>query len=204
MGERQVRTIDFMDADGTGLRLEFAWRRDRFQHKLAALIDGRAVLLLESVEGSDEAWPPSPPLQQLSIEETRLGARVALLVGMAGRSHWSLSVEPGDEPKSLIFDAACLVRGDVGQLGSAYQFQGRATAEPSGWLLEAATARLRLHGLPTLGTTPVVDCRSDRLVVQPTPTALSAASVRWRYVARIVDGAGGLSPSIRALATATA
>ncbi|MEQ8791856.1 MAG: hypothetical protein RIC55_36705 [Pirellulaceae bacterium] len=49
---------------------------------------------------------------------------MALLVGMAGRSHWSLSVEPRhDESPDLagfLFDAACRFGGTPQTLGSRY------------------------------------------------------------------------------------
>src|ERR1044072_2775417 len=67
------------------LSIEFLWLSDRFQQVISIVAaDGQRQQLLESIEGSsDDAWPPSPPLQSLTIED-RPASRVALLVGMAG------------------------------------------------------------------------------------------------------------------------
>src|SRR6187401_2284712 len=74
-----------------GLRVEFLWCGDRFAHVVSlADPDGEAIPLWRSEEG--EAIP-CPPLQDLSIETLPDGRRVALLVGKAGRGHWSASIE---------------------------------------------------------------------------------------------------------------
>ena len=47
------------------LRIEFRWLEDRYVQHLS--LRGRDVgLSLEG--GSSDAWPPSPPIQQLSVE----------------------------------------------------------------------------------------------------------------------------------------
>ena len=75
--------------------------------------------MLESVEGSaSDDWPASPPLQNLSIEELAPGRRAALLVGMAGRSHWSASIEPVPGQAALLFDVACRTSDSDVSLGS--------------------------------------------------------------------------------------
>jgi hypothetical protein len=40
-----------------------------------------------------QPWPSSPPLQSMTIERRDGDAMVALAVGMAGRSHWSASLQ---------------------------------------------------------------------------------------------------------------
>jgi hypothetical protein len=108
---------------GIQLRLDFVERGDRLGHRIALVsTTGESTLLLESLEGnSADNWPPSPPLQSVSIEERGLGERVALLLGMAGNSHWSASiVVPANQPK-LIFDVACRHRAMPTWMGSQYE-----------------------------------------------------------------------------------
>ena len=104
--------------DGS-LHVDFIWQDDRFAHEFE-LRDGSRVA---SVEGTaDQAWPPSPPLQQLSRE--LIGDRHAILgVGAAGQSHWSISVEISvdDQQTSLKFDVACRSKTDPQWLGSTYR-----------------------------------------------------------------------------------
>ncbi len=104
---------------GAVLRLRFFRAGDRFAHRLE-LAEGDSIRpLLESLEGTAaEDWPASPPLQQLHVEERPTG-KVALLVGMAGRSHWSLAVETA--PNGFLFRAACRLREPPAKLGSRYR-----------------------------------------------------------------------------------
>ena len=110
-----------MTLSAAGLRLQFARSGDRFVHQVLWLdTAGNEHLLLTTAEGDDtNPWPPSPPLQDLHLESRGGGATVALAVGMAGRSHWSLSVEalPAGE---LRFDVACRTIDPPGPLGSSY------------------------------------------------------------------------------------
>jgi hypothetical protein len=83
------------------------------------------IELLRSVESAAAvAWPDSPPLQELHIED-RGGKPVALLVGRAGKSHWSASfacecAEGGEQ--RLVVDVACRVSTPPVSLGSSYAF----------------------------------------------------------------------------------
>jgi hypothetical protein len=98
------------------LRVDFQWRGDRFIH--GVFLDG--VEVGSSIEGGEhDAWPPSPPIQQLSFEQID-GSDVILGVGAAGRSHWSISVEL-DRDGLIKFDLACRCKDEVGFLGSTYQ-----------------------------------------------------------------------------------
>jgi len=70
---------------------------DRFGHVIALAEGDARIELLRSVEGDHtHSWPPSPPLQEVHLEQRGDGASIALAVGKAGSSHWSLSVEPAD------------------------------------------------------------------------------------------------------------
>jgi hypothetical protein len=84
------------------------------------------VLLFESQEGnSEEDWPASPPLQFVSIETRPKKLPVALLMGMAGGSHWSASIEQHPAEHSLRFDIACRAGSHPDKLGSRYRFGPR-------------------------------------------------------------------------------
>ena len=103
-------------------QVDFEWRSDRYHHKIIW-----AAHQLESVKGDDDSWPSSPPLQQLSIEHID-GREVALGVGSAGTSQWSVSVEPIDT--GFQFDWACRTSEAPGFLGSSYREQAPIKLEP--------------------------------------------------------------------------
>ncbi len=146
------------------LRLRFFRGGDRFAHSvwLVDQISGKEHCLLNSQEGDDtDPWPPSPPLQNFHLEHRSGGITVALAVGMAGRSHWSLAVEalPSGEFR---FDAACRTGEMPLWLGSTYNVDGETAACP-------AVKSVRLK--PALGFANVE--------IQPTSTA----TVCWDEVA---------------------
>ena len=95
------------------LQVQFVWESDRYQHCVRLPSHE-----LRSVINDDASWPSTPPLQQLSIE-TIDGRDVALGVGSAGTSHWSVSVEPFEV--GFVFDWACRTSETPGFLGSTYR-----------------------------------------------------------------------------------
>ena len=107
-------------------RVVFEKKSDRWSHRFEWVTSGKPVLVATSIEGtSDSDWPPSQPLQE--ITQAYVGEQPVLLgIGMAGRSHWSLSCshEPDsiEHPDSIFFELACLVKTTpAGWLGSSYQ-----------------------------------------------------------------------------------
>lgn len=104
------------------LRVEF-WREgDRYRHQIALDLRGTTRPWLASVEGAaDDPWPPSPPLQELHIEVRPGDKQVALLVGRAGRAHWSLSLEIDRSRETLLFDVACRCASSANHLQSSYR-----------------------------------------------------------------------------------
>jgi hypothetical protein len=134
------------------LQVEFFRRGDRVAHRLLH----RGILLAESVEGTpDEDWPPSPPFQEVHFESSKLPGRdepcpIALLVGMAGRSHWSASVVPS-LPEEVTWDTACRLHGPPAWLGAQYRFAAPVSVEAhrgGNDLLQ-----LRLDVSPSIGLT---------------------------------------------------
>ena len=83
-------------------------------------------MLLRSMEGTpSDDFPPSPPLQQMHLQEIN-GTPVLLAVGMAGRGHWSASIlmskmKPNDAENSglnsLVFQYAVNLRNNEGWAG---------------------------------------------------------------------------------------
>lgn len=154
----------------SGLRLEFLQHHDRYSHRLVAA-DG--AILLASIEGTDQDnWPASPPLQQLSIEEHRPGVEVALLVGMAGKSHWSLSIEPLADGSGFLFDAACRLREPTGWLGSSYQLSSPSQQQPQLTPLPIAAHSSSCH---------VEQRESEAHITPVVGDSGVSGTVRWKY-----------------------
>src|SRR5688500_12794721 len=94
-----------LDTTGDGLRVVFEKRGDRWQHRIERVRANVGEPALQSSEGgAADDWPASPPFQDLSEETLPDGRTVLFLVGRAGTSHWSASVEAAHEPPQLIFD----------------------------------------------------------------------------------------------------
>lgn len=160
-----------LEADG--LRVVFFHRGDRFAHRVevrdSATDDGASggwATALESVEGDDaDAWPASPPFQQLHVEQRATGP-IVFLVGMAGKSHWSAAVEASADRRSVVFDAAVRYQQAPSRLGSEYRRPaagaGRVVVEPCG----------------AAAPWPVVD---GRQMTSDGPFAPPPATVAWKY-----------------------
>ncbi len=166
----------FLEAED--LRVRFYWHLDRYAHEVSRRIDGNWQPLLTSVEGSPaDDWPASPPFQSLHIEQRDDGRTLALLVGMAGKSHWSASIEieAGQQQPSpcVSFDVACRVHDcPPGPLGSAYR-RVDATAGSDAGLSVELTHR---YGPATLEDV----AGGSRVVAQPNADA-GPQTIRWDY-----------------------
>jgi hypothetical protein len=112
--------LELRSQGSSSIRLCFVWCGDRYAHRFEWNKDGQSLIGLQSLEGADhEAWPSSPALQQLNLQPNGSGGCCALLLGMAGKNHWSASIER--QAESLVFDIACRAPGPVQWLGSSYQ-----------------------------------------------------------------------------------
>jgi hypothetical protein len=171
--------------EGFVLRAVFVRRDSRWAHSLEAIHDGELQWALRSIEGNaEQAFPPSPPLQQLHRTELPDGRTALLLVGMAGRSHWSVSceVEPGQA--RILFDVACrAVPASWATLGSAYQFSTVVPTVGGSQLTwrQGEGHRATMRGLPsTPVASPCSFCIEDRcLTIRP--AASEQIPIRWRY-----------------------
>jgi hypothetical protein len=161
-----------VDVGGGGrLVTEFVLVGDRWGHVISLVgRDESRVALLKSVEGSPEdAWAASPVLQNLSMESLTDGRRVALLVGMAGGSHFSASVEALNEQGAVAFDVACRHGAGPGWLGSTYR------------LLSESATRVAIEG------DVVVAEASGVVSVRPIEECTTAGTTRWRYAVRVQE-----------------
>lgn len=156
--------------------LEFFWQQDRFAQRVVRQLDCEREILLRSLEGTpQQIWPYSPPFQSISVE-TQNGRQVALLVGMAGKSHWSASVTPITALQSgWEFDIACLAKQSPQWLGSSYQ------------LTDASQTLVQLEPIENCSIEPgsaprILSLRCD---VQ---TADTPRTLRWKYRLLLIQG----------------
>jgi hypothetical protein len=117
-----VNPMHCLESPDGSMQVQYRWSDDRFEHRI--LRDGQVCL--SSVEGdAAQAWPPSPPIQQISLEPIQ-DAPTLLGVGGAGRGHWSISVgwqdaDGGKDEGKFCFDIACRSKEIPEFLGSTYQ-----------------------------------------------------------------------------------
>ena len=159
-----------------GIVVEFFRSGDRVAHRVLLL----GEVVVESVEGTPfEDWPLSPPFQEVHFEERDPGGRIALLVGMAGRSHWSASVAA--EGDAIRWDIACRVREAPTWLGAAYQIAGTvAIAETTARVTTPAGSRLQFIGDTAW---EAHDARVQLSV--PRPTEKFPQTMVWQYAVRV-------------------
>lgn len=165
------------------MRTVFRFLDDRYEHRLYLIRGDSERLLLSSIDASDDEFePPSPPLQQVS-QSSSLTDQIVMGVGMAGRSHWSLSVLEIDS-MVLLFDVACRVGQSTKSLGSTYQYHG--TSQPvleNGLVFFHELDGFFLAGGKTTATgSEELHCRGQTIQIEPTqiPTTIPS-TVQWRY-----------------------
>ncbi|MGB6044162.1 MAG: hypothetical protein WBF93_13465 [Pirellulales bacterium] len=91
-------------------QVQFQSHGDRWGHTIGVWSGDRLMPFLASCEGTEsEHWPPSPPLTEVHID-TSLAKPTAMLVGMSGDSHWSITVQLDTDRASLQFDVACRIK----------------------------------------------------------------------------------------------
>ena len=149
--------------DGRALEVEFTWQIDRYAHTILLTDQEARATIYSSVEGtSDEVWPSSPALQQLSIENRTQGKDVALLVGMAGKNHYSAAIEVVPAKGRIYFDIACRSTQTPAWLGSTY----RCCSSESSLCLQAAKESQVLR---------------EKELVRISQTAPQAPPATWRW-----------------------
>jgi hypothetical protein len=189
---QRSESIEFKDAEDVGLRTTFVWRNDRYAH-VVTLIDRMGErTLLESTEGTpDDPWPPSPAFQQLSVEGTG-DQRVALLVGMSGTSHWSMSVEMSPTRRAIVFDVACRMNESVESLGSSYLAEGYTVENSSTAVGRFGALRSAIVLDSTLDSvTQALSRCADQLRVDClTARVTMPHTARWKYAVTLACDGG--------------
>ena len=167
---------------------------DRILHEVSVKRHGGWDAVLTSVEGDpSQDWPPSPPLQSLHIERPPGEHERALLVGMAGRSHWSASVMLDVHTSRLRFDIACRVPGGLtARLGVTYR---------SNWPVVVHDVHQALSSHPPGSDSPNLLIEADSLYartrIEPTAEGIAilagdmatietSHTIRWAYALAIV------------------
>lgn len=186
--------LELQLAAATFLRVDFDRAHDRWKHRVSLVLpEGSGIvsplLLLESIEGnSQEDWPASPPLQFVSIETRPKKPPVALLMGMAGSSHWSASIEQYPAERSLRFDIACRAKSQPVNLGSRYRLAPRVQLQAAED--ESAPIRFTAAGIDFefLGETnqdsplPLLRAENQELRVHfGEPAGSESQTYRWVY-----------------------
>lgn len=181
--------------DGGGMRIGFHWHRDRFAHTVGVLDGERLDPFLASREGDpDEPWPASPPFQEVHVEQHN-GQQVALLVGRAGKCHWSGSVEIDAGASAVHFDIACRLKGAAARRAengdllpaarSAYQSLMTPTCDGQGTIcLANARASLAITSIAVKDQTPpatLAVAESGFQIWVPPSMETQPSTIRWRY-----------------------
>jgi hypothetical protein len=174
---------EFLLAAGEHLRVRFTRLGDRWTHAIEASDANGLLWRLESLEGAaDEFWPPSPPLQSLQWHAPAQGEPVALLVGMAGSSHWSATIAA--DGNHLLFDIACRLSAQPISLGSSYRL-----SDSAGQPLPLSASQPKIHLLPlaTADASPgsVISDSGRITVCIEDPRSNLPRTVRWHYAVSI-------------------
>lgn len=169
------------------LRAVFDRRDDRWGHRVEwCSEDGRALPLLKSVDGSphdDEL--PSPPLQELHVQQIAPGVEAALGVGASGRNHWSVSLTPDSGPDErpmsdvLRFSLACRLRENVPQLLCTYRLIPPAQVahfETRSVVITGQGIKLRVQSDQSLR--PADDCLA---IVAGKGDQVTPCTLKWSY-----------------------
>jgi hypothetical protein len=124
----------------------------------------------------------------VTVEDPSRGRKVALLLGSAGESHWSLAAELIASPEGewLVLDFACRADQSPGFLGCRYRLGPtvRWEAETSLLAVPLGSARLRADAHTAIVQSAPSPNQLDiipRLVSQRAPT-----TVRWKYSVEVL------------------
>ena len=183
---------DEIALQGGGLLLRFLRVDDRYAQQLLAVDDQKCIELLTSIEGTpEEVWPASPPLAQIDRPPECVGVHVALLVGMSGRNHWSLSAKLDERGRRIEFDVASRMSEPPGRLASTYRLsEGVHVKEGLGQVeLTVGEVRCRLeHNGDGKGQHGRIDTRDGRVVLEPPAiTGPFPATVCWQYTLERIE-----------------
>ncbi len=160
--------------------LIFEWSQDRYQHRWDF---PQTASCLRSIESpSSQAWPASPPLQQIHQQSFGDGRQVVFGVGMAGRGHWSASFTLVPDLKCWIVELACRCPVEPDALCSSYHLSGQWTPQPSSAVsCQLPDAQLQLEAIAP------ATCRltAERLAIAPQQPLQGSATTQWAFRLRV-------------------
>ncbi|MFO0922692.1 MAG: hypothetical protein U0905_09425 [Pirellulales bacterium] len=134
-------------------------------------------LLTTPLGDTTDDWPCNPPLQQISYEELGQASPAILGMGMAGTSHWSLSIHE-DRDQSLVVDVACRYSNLPRSLELTFQHAATAdTFARNGDLVELSVGTHRIEFTPGADTN--LHLANDLLIARPNAIPAPRATARW-------------------------
>jgi hypothetical protein len=156
------------------------------------------IRVMTSCEGTpQDTWPSSSPFQQIVREEIGTEKKLVLLaVGMAGKTHWSGTIEGDAMTEAIAMDFAARVNVTPDFLGSTYliddawtaKLQTSADALNQSVILTHAEQNIQLV-FDSIGPHVVsIDGMKLKLTFQADfPATKRNQTLRWRYVIRSVS-----------------
>ena len=161
--------------------LKFTWQADRYHHHWEFDAAEPSIASVEST--SADAWPISPPLQQIHQQSFADGRQVVFGVGMAGRGHWSASFTLIPDLHCWIVELACRSPQEPDHLASTYQLSGD-------WQEQGEQGIAGSHLNQRLTVQPIApgslaDLESNVLVIRPSSLADVATTHQWAFRLRI-------------------
>ena len=153
---------------GKQLRCRFSQHSGVIAHTIEHVAHESTTPSLISMEQSPGDWPASPPWQELHAEQLSDGTHAMMLVGRAGKSHWSMSVTLDNEQEALLFDVACRFRERPEFLGTTYQ------------RTECRSVQIITVDLDGEAAPKVIET-DNRVVIDATREVKPPATLRWAY-----------------------
>lgn len=161
----------------------FEWAEDRYCHRWEFSQDPDAsVASIES--GNNEAWPLSPPLQQIHRQSFGDGREVIFGVGMAGRGHWSASYTLVPELGCWIVELACRSPIAPERLICSYELDKHWASSPSDAQPIGAQRTLGAEQqvqLEAIAPTTIAESQSQTVRFLPASLATSASTTQWAF-----------------------
>lgn len=184
--------IESIGADGVGLFVGFSRRLDRVGHVVSLVEGDHCTPLFASLEGDDqEDWPTSPPLQEVHIEN-RGGSLVAMLVGMAGDSHWSVAMDPLAGEVGIMVAVACRIKQHpvriCSRYGSIWETTGPEVDREGRLIWQVGKRRIAVE-VVSLPEFPTPETPSDAAGFEINASVDEAPfpkTIQWRYRVRLL------------------
>jgi len=196
--QRKALWLQSVNPSGRGLCVEFLHDGQRFAHRLGWMDGHEISWLLQSQEGTDsQVYPPSPACQQLDFQTDTDGNQVALLIGMAGKTHWAVSIEAIANKSSLRFDVAARTPPTADAwIGSTYESLNGSVIQLIGDNPQPAPLRTELAAtsnafavlLSSISTHSLATLALDRQRLSiRAPHSTPQSTRRWQYQLTVTD-----------------